>query len=129
MDLFYSQRKSDILPVMEPINPEVVNFDTFIYYPIEDFTEIDDLTYELNINTLSGTLGIDYTSVPGENHMLIYADGKSVCDRHIIWENGFQMRIIEKAVDRCEINSNIRIEFSSEEQANNFHGLIIHNYS
>ena len=127
--LFYSQRESKILPDVEPINAEVVNFDKFIYYPLKDFTKIDDDTYELDIDTLSGTLGIDYTTVQGESHTLIYADGENVFDRHIIWENGFQMRFIEKAVDECEINSKIRLVFSSKEQMENFHGLIIHNYN
>ena len=129
MDLFYSQRESKILQVVEPVNSEVVNFDKFIYYSLKDFTKIDDVTYELDTDTLSGTLGIDYTSVSGENHMLIYADGENICDRHIIWDLGFQMWFIEKVVDKCEINSKIRLEFSSREQMENFHGLIIHNYN
>lgn len=129
MDLFYSQRESEMLPDVKPVNPEVVNFDKFIYYSLKDFVKIDDVTFELDTNTLEGTLGIDYTSVQGENHIFIYADGENVCDRHIIWEYGFQMRFIEKVVDQCKINSKIRIEFSSEEQKKNFHGLIIHNYN
>ena len=128
MDLFYAEKESKTLPVVEPVNPEVVNFNKFIYYPLKDFTKIDDVTYELDTDTLSGTLGIDYTSVQGENHMLIYADGENVCDRHIIWDLSFQMWFIEKVVDKCEINSKIRLEFSSKEQMENFHGLIIHNY-
>lgn len=128
MDLFYAERESKALPSVEPVNQEVVNFDKFIYYPFKDFTKIDDVTYELDTDTLSGTLGIDYTSVQGENHMLIYADGENVCDRHIIWELGFQMWFIEKVVDKCEIDSKIRLVFSSQEQMENFHGLIIHNY-
>lgn len=128
MDLFYAQRESKILQAVEPVNPEVVNFDKFIYYPLKDFRKIDDVTYELDTETLSGTLGIDYTTVQGETHTLIYADEENVCDRHIIWEYGFQMRVIEKVVDKCDINSKIRIVFSSKEQMENFHGLIIHNY-
>lgn len=129
LDVYYTQKETYVMPVVEPVNPEVVDFDKFIYYPLKDFAKIDDVTYELVTDTLSGTLGIDYTSVQGENHMLIYSDEQNVCDRHIIWNYGFQMRIIEKVVDQCEINSKIRIEFSSKEQMKNFKGLIIHNYN
>lgn len=129
MDLFYSQRETMTLPTVEAVNPEIANFDKFKYYSVNDFHKVDEYTYELETDISAGVLGVDYSCFKGENSILIEIGERTVWDKPIVWEPNFEMRFIEKIVDECEINSPIRITFSSKEQMEHFHGIILHNYN
>lgn len=125
MDDFYENRVQEALPVVEAVNSHISDFKNFRYYPVEDFQKIDEYTYELEIETLPGMLGIDYTCVKGENLITVYADDQIICEKQIVWNNDFTLQYIEKIVDECEIHSRIQIVFSSKEQMEAFHGIII----
>lgn len=125
MDVFYENRDQEPLPVVEAVNPHISDFKNFSYYPVEDFQKIDEYTYELEIETPPGMLGIDYTCVKGENLITVYADDQIICEKQIVWNNDFTLQYIEKIVDECEIHSRIQIVFSSKEQMEAFHGIII----
>lgn len=125
MNDFYTQNDQSAGQTVEAVNPEVVCFENFEYYSIDDFSKVDEYTYELEINILPSMLGIDYTYVKGENFISIYADGQEVCDKPMVWENDFTLRVIEKVADECAINSKIRIVFSSKEQIEAFHGITL----
>lgn len=128
MDLFYSQRESKTLSAVEAINPEIADFDKFQYYSVKDFHKVDEYTYELETDISLGVLGVDYSCFKGENSILIEIGDRTVWEKPIVWENSFEMRFIEKIADECEIDSPIRITFSSEEQMEHFYGIILHDY-
>lgn len=128
MDLFYSQREIETLPTVEAVNPELADFDKFKYYSIKDFHKVDKYTYELETDISSGVLGVDYSCFKGESSILIQIGDRTVWDKPIVWEHNFEMRFIEKIADECEIDSSIRITFSSKEQMEHFHGIILHDY-
>lgn len=125
MDIFYLQKDQSMERAVEVVNPEVVNFDKFVYCPAEDFQRIGEYTYELEMNASADILGIDYTIVKGENTIAIYADDLLINEKQVVWSHDFTLRFMEKTADGCEINSKIQIVFSSEEQAEAFHGVII----
>lgn len=88
----------------------------------------DGYAYELEIELPSGRLGIDYTTVKGVNLITVYTDGQKICEKEIGWNNDFTLDFIEVIEDTCKADSNIRIEFSSKEQMEAFHGLIVNEY-
>lgn len=128
MGVFYAQKDQEMSSSIEAVNSEIVNFENFRYYSIDDFHETDGYTYELETGTLSGMLGIDYTCVKGENVITIYADDQVICEKQIVWENDFTLQYIELIADQFEVNSGIKIVFSSKEQMEAFHGITFNKY-
>ena len=124
MDVVYTDMGKTREHVVEAVNQEVALLDNFRYYSVDDFRKVDDYIYELEADIPLSMLGIDYTSVKGTNQITIYADGQSICDKQIGWENDFTLRFIEVAAEECEVHSAIRIVFSSQEQMETFHGII-----
>lgn len=128
MDAFYADRNQTTEHVVKAVNREVVLLDNFQYYSINNFHKVDEYTYELEADIPLGMLGIDYTSVKGNNQITIYADDENICDKQINWEHDFTLRFIEIAADECKACSVIRIMFSSKEQMEAFHGIVINKY-
>lgn len=128
LDVYYTQKETYVMPVVEPVNPEIVNFNKLTYYSVRDFHKIDEYTYELKTDISSGVLGVDYSCFKGDNSISIYVGERKVWDKPIVWEHNFEMRFIERIADECEIDSSIRITFSSREQMKHFHGIILHDY-
>lgn len=113
---------------LEPVNAEMTEFENFRYYPVKDFQKADGNAYELEMELSSSRMGIDYTTVKGVNLITVYADGEKLCEKEIGWDNDFTLDFIEVLVDACKVESVIRIEFSSAEQMEAFHGVIINEY-
>ena len=131
MDVIYAEKNlmtEQTVVAVNPVNREVFFLDNFQYYAFDNFREVDEYTYELEADIPLSMLGIDYTGIKGINQITIYADGENICDKQIGWENDFTLRLIETAADECEAHSAIRIVFSSKEQVENFHGIIINKY-
>lgn len=128
IDLFFTQQDMSEESVVNPVNPQVVDFENFKYVSVEDFQETDECAYELEMKFSQAGIGIDYTTVKGINLITMYIDGEKVCEKEIGWKNDFSMDYIEMMENECEISSKIRIEFSSREQMEAFHGIIINGY-
>ena len=125
VDEFYAKRDQTLEEEIEAVNKELINYEKFSYYSLDEFKKIDECTYELETVTEGGILGIDYTYVKGESRISIYINDQNLCDKQLVWENDFTLRFIEKVTDKVETDSKIRIVFSSREQAKAFHGIII----
>lgn len=113
---------------LEPVNAEMTGFENFRYYPVKDFQKTDGNAYELEMDLSSGRMGIDYTTVKGVNLITVYTDGEKLCEKEIRWDNDFTLDFIEVLEDTCKVESVIQIEFSSAEQMEAFHGVIINEY-
>lgn len=128
IDDIYGQTDMPAVQNPEPLNPQVADFENFSYYPAEELQETEGNAYELEIKLPPCRLGIDYTTVKGINQITLYADGKKICEKEIGWDHDFTLDFIEVMEDACEVNSQIRIEFSSREQMKAFHGIIVNEY-
>ena len=128
MDDIYSQRDMPEVRRPNPVNPEIAGFKNFRYYPAEQFKKTEEYAYELEMKLPTGRLGIDYTTVKGINLITLYADEKRICEKEIGWNNDFTLDFIEVMEDTCEVNSKIRIVFSSKEQMEAFHGMTVNEY-
>ena len=104
-----------MLPGVESVNPEVVNFDKFKYYSVNDFHKVYEYTYELETDISVGVLGVDYSCFKGENSMLIEIGDRSVLNRPIVWELNFgcgsfrkslmNVKLIRKSISRSRPRS------------------------
>lgn len=128
MDAFYADKDQTTEHEVKAVNREVVLLDNFQYYSSDHFRKVDEYTYELEGDVPLSIMGIDYTNVKGSNQITIYADDENICDKQINWEHDFTLRFIEIAADECEARSVIRIVFSSKEQMEAFHGIVINKY-
>lgn len=128
IDGIYAQADEAIPQKPEPVHAQIAGFQNFCYYPAEDFQKTDGNAYELEMKLPSGRMGIDYTTVKGVNLITIYADEQKLCEKEIGWDNDFTLDFIEVVEDTCKVDSCIRIEFSSAEQMEAFHGVIVNEY-
>lgn len=128
IDSIYPQAEQPIRQEQEPLDPEAAGFQNFSYYSVEEMKKGDGYACELEIKLPACRLGIDYTTVKGINQITVYADGQKVCEKEIGWNNDFTLDFIEVMEDGLTVDSEIRIEFSSKEQMEAFHGIIVNEY-
>ncbi|WP_286080063.1 SGNH/GDSL hydrolase family protein [Parablautia intestinalis] len=121
----YKKSEQTTKQEIEAVNKELINYEKFRYYSLNEFKKIDEYTYELESVAAGGILGIDYTCVKGESRISIYINDQNLCDKQLVWENDFTLRFIEEVTDKVETDSKLRLVFSSKEQAKAFHGIII----
>lgn len=128
IDDIYAEEDVPVLQRPKPLSSKIASFKNFHYYSKDDFRKVDEYSYELEVKFLLGRLGIDYATVKGVNSITIYADSQKICEKEIGWNNEFTLDFIEIMEEQCEVNSKIRIEFSSKEQMKAFHGIIVNEY-
>lgn len=106
-----------------PINEDVHKFDHFAWYSADkSFKRIDDTTFTLNI-AASGILGIDYTYHSGNNSADIYVDGVLYKSPTVTFNYDFSQRHILIVSEDCHVENEIKIVFTTKEQADGFYGM------
>ena len=109
---------------ISPYNKELNFYTVLEYYPFEKFERISELDYRIEVEEGEGILGIDYITVPSESIMEISMDKNETLKRHIIWENKFILQYIEVLSENVNLGSEITISFTSNEQVDNFNGVL-----
>lgn len=111
------------------VNSDVNQFDNFVWYDVgkdttggTGFERVDDVTYVLNVSA-SGLLGIDYTYESGENKADIYLDDQLFKSPTITFDYDFSQRRILVVEKDCSVQNQIRVVFSTKEQADGFSGM------
>ena len=108
---------------VDVINADVHKFDNFIWYDASsDFKRVDDTTFTISISA-SGILGIDYTYESGDNKADIYVDGELFESPTVTFDYDFSQRHILVVSDDCTVNDEIKVVFTSKEQADGFKGM------
>lgn len=108
---------------VDVINADVRKFDNFVWYDASsDFERMDDTTFILNTRD-SGLLGIDYTFESGDNKADIYVDGELYKSPTVTFDYDFSQRHIMVVSDECKVEKEIKVVFSSKEQADGFRGM------
>lgn len=98
---------------------------SFHYYSAKDFSQADDFALELRIDRSVDTIGIDYDLIPGYHEIEVNIDEESIWNYQNDWNYTFAQRHIEKIGKLNQQINEIRITFSSEEQRDAFHGIIL----
>lgn len=105
------------------INANVHKFDNFIWYDASsDFERVDDTTFTISTSA-SGILGIDYTYESGDNKADIYVDGELFESPTVTFDYDFSQRHILVVSDDCTVKNEIKVVFTSKEQADGFKGM------
>lgn len=71
----------------------------------------------------TGVLGIDYDFVSGDNKADIYVDGELFQSPTRTFDYGFSQRHILIVSDDCTVKNEIKVVFTSKEQADGFKGM------
>ena len=105
------------------INADVHKFDNFVWYDASsDFERVDDTTFTISTSA-SGILGIDYIYNSGENKADIYIDGELYKSPTVTFNYDFSQRHILVVSDDCTVKNEIKVVFTSKEQADGFKGM------
>ena len=105
------------------INADVHKFDNFVWYDASsDFERVDDTTFIISTSA-SGILGIDYTYESGDNKADIYVDGELFESPTVTFDYDFSQRHILVVSDDCTVKNEIKVVFTSKEQADGFKGM------
>lgn len=108
---------------VDVINADVHKFDNFIWYDASsDFERVDDTTFTISTSA-SGILGIDYTYESGDNKADIYVDGELFESPTVTFDYDFSQRHILVVSDDCTVKNEIKVVFTSKEQADGFKGM------
>lgn len=108
---------------VDVINADVHKFDNFIWYDASsDFERVDDTTFTIRTSA-SGILGIDYTYESGDNKADIYVDGELFESPTVTFDYDFSQRHILVVSDDCTVKNEIKVVFTSKEQADGFKGM------
>ncbi len=108
---------------VDVINAEVHKFDNFVWYDASsDFERVDDTTFAISTSA-SGILGIDYTYESGDNKADIYVDGELFESPTVTFDYDFSQRHILVVSDDCTVKNEIKVVFTSKEQADGFKGM------
>lgn len=105
------------------INADVHKFDNFVWYDASsDFEQVDDTTFTISTSA-SGILGIDYTYESGDNKADIYVDGELFESPTVTFDYDSSQRHILVVSDDCTVKNEIKVVFTSKEQADGFKGM------
>ena len=105
------------------INTDVHKYDNFVWYDASlNFKRMDDTTFTINTNA-SGILGIDYTYESGDNKADVYVDGELFESPTVTFNYDFSQRHILIVSEDCTVKNEIKIVFTSKEQADGFKGM------
>ncbi len=108
---------------VDVINADVHKFDNFVWYDASsDFERVDDTTFAISTSA-SGILGIDYTYESGDNKADIYVDGELFESPTVTFDYDFSQRHILVVSDDCTVKNEIKVVFTSKEQADGFKGM------
>lgn len=107
----------------QAINEDVHKYDNFAWYDaFSDFSRADETTFILNTKA-SGILGIDYTYESGDNQADIYIDGELYESPTVTFDYDFSQRHILVVSEECTVEKEIKVIFSTKEQADGFRGI------
>lgn len=103
---------------------EAEKYRNFAWFGVDEkgFKRLNDTTFELNIKA-EGILGIDYTYESGDNKADIYIDGRLYKSPTVTFNYDFSQRHILVVSENCSVKENIRVVFSTKEQADGFYGM------
>ena len=117
---------SEAVKVIDQIyGQSLENYSAYLYYSMKDFSQGDDLSLKLRIDRKVDTIGIDYDRIPGHQEIEISIDEEQIWNYRNDWNYTFTQRHIEKIEKLSQQIEEIRITFSSKEQMDAFHGVII----
>lgn len=107
-----------------PLYEGAEKYRNFVWFGVNEkgFKRLNDTTFELNIKA-EGILGIDYTYESGDNKADIYIDGRLYKSPTVTYNYDFSQRHIHVVSEDCSVKENIRVVFSTKEQADGFYGM------
>lgn len=127
--LFNSDDYTYSFQMPEPIDESVLNYEVFRYIFADEFDRLNTKEWEIELNNISGVLGIAWARCPQTNRFEIYLDDIKIFE----YEDYLSIDYILKKIDRLfdipmNYNGKLKIVFGTEEGANQFAGVMFTDY-
>lgn len=114
---------------LNPVNNAVTEYDNYKYISVDDFSRLDDVTWEIEVDQMSGVIGIYRSYDTGDCTLKVYIDGVLFKETVMDWSYEFsQEHFYQLDQEKCLINKTIKLVFTSSEQADGFKGLLLTDY-
>lgn len=114
--------RSDIAATT-PVYKGVEKFDNFVWFGVDQFRK-EQNTFILEFNeSISGTLALYYSYIPGKNACQIYIDDVKTIECKFDWPYDFSQPHIVEMADTCTVLSSLKISFENETEADGFYGV------
>ena len=114
----------DQVPDREPVFKESAAYENYTYYGADQFTRVNNTSYELKTGHLTGMLGIDYLAYDRDESVVIGLDQQSFALSGLnLSEDSKQLIRLVKS--NFTVNDKITVSFRDKEQADAFGGLIV----
>ncbi|MDO5445392.1 MAG: SGNH/GDSL hydrolase family protein [Eubacteriales bacterium] len=109
-----------------PLHSEVSKFDTFTFYSPTDFQRINDTTYEITLDHVSGIPGLYGNRFPDHNDVKIYLNDELLYHLEEDFYHSFMQAMISPLENESRtFDGTLRIEFQDHKHAEAFWGFII----
>lgn len=112
---------------------DISALEDYAYIPASDFARVDDTTFaipadyitDVDGDTVSGLLGIDYNYLPGSNDVYVTSDGAPFGRRTVDFAGTESEQHIVLINDNFEPSDHVTLSFGSVDEANSFAGMIV----
>ncbi len=103
-------------------------YDDAIYLSADSFRRVNSKKFETKINTVTADIVVFREFCPGSNVIRITSDGNTLAEESFDWNNSFSQAHIYQITDEPKpISGKLTIEFSTEEIADSFEGIMLTN--
>ena len=112
-----------------PLDSASGMFEDVRIFPTEKFVRVNDTDWEIELNGISGTLGVSRSYLPGDNSVKVYLND-TLCGEqdYRMFINNSLKRISLFVPEVKEYHGTLRVSFSSGETADTFSGVIFTDY-
>ena len=114
-----------------PLDQEVLTYEAFRYIPSRDFQRINDTDWEIQLEGMSGILGISRNMCPGINTLKIYLDDELVYDSgEVNWRLQYALKTVDRLLPEARMfQGSMRVSFGTKEAADQFFGIVLTDFT
>lgn len=115
--------------VLRPLDPDSGMFEDVRIFPPEKIVRVNDTDWEIELNGITGTLGVSRSYLPGENSVQVYLNDALCIEQDYYMSINNSLKRISLLVPEVKVyDGTFRVHFSSKETADLFLGVIFTDY-
>ena len=115
--------------IRDAISPETEEFERILVFSENDFKRVSDVSWEIELDSISGKLGICWCESQGENGFVVLYNGESVYSYQDSFRIDYTLYFIERLINSSHYyDGTLVLTFITKENADNFKGLVFTDY-
>ena len=126
----YESYSYELKPVQNIMSKSAEELERYRFFPVSEFKRKSESTWEIELQNVSGKIGICWCRIHGENYLELLYNGMSLFSHKDYFKNEYTLFYIERIInDRNCYSGTIELKFGSKDSADRFEGLIFTDYS